>query len=248
MGQNMKAIILAGGKGERLSPFTKDCPKGMVKIEGKPILEYQIEWLKQYGVREVVFACGYFNQVIKDYFKDGDNFSIKVKYSVEEEPLGRGGAIKKAWDMILSSEPIVVMNGDIFTEMDLNKTLMAHNEMKEKRRIVATICTFPYKSPYGIVRISDNGLVESFDEKRTLPFWVNGGIYIFEHLVKEHLPEKGDHETTTFPELATKGMLYAYRCIDYWKGIDTVKDLNEFSSEKQHYSLIRKAIGTLNPN
>ncbi len=232
----MKAIILAGGRGERLSPFTNTCPKGMVKVEGKPILEYQLEWLKSYGVDEIVFACGYLSEVIKDYFQDGSKWSLSIKYSVEDEPLGRGGAIKKAWGLISSKDSIIVMNGDVFTEMNLANTLKSH---KEKKGIIATICLFPYKSPYGIVRMNEDGLVQSFEEKRTLPFWVNGGIYIFEDFVKDYLPEKGDHETTTFPELARKNLLHGYKSNDYWKGIDTVKDLNEFTVDKKNLALVR---------
>ena len=227
----MQAIILAGGKGERLTPFTNDCPKGMLKIDQKPILEYQLEWLKKYGVNEIIFACGYLHNVIRDYFDSGKRHEIKISYSIEEEPLGRGGAIKKAWELISNKEPIIVTNGDIYTEMNLSHALSAH---KMQKGIIATICLFPYKSPYGIVRTQDNGLVESFEEKRGLPYWVNGGIYIFEKEVKEYLPEKGDHETITFVELAKKKLMFGYKSFDYWRGIDTIKDLNEFTYDKKN--------------
>ena len=241
----MRAIILSGGKGERLRPFTDECPKGMVKVEGKPILEYQIEWLKQYGIAEIIFACGYKNEVIKDYFKDGKDLSVKIDYSIESEPLGRGGAIKKAWNMIADEGAVIVMNGDVYTEMDLNKAINAH---KEKQGILATICLFPYKSPYGIVRMDNFGLVTSFEEKRTLPYWVNGGIYIFEHAVKTYLPDRGDHELMTFPELADRGLLFGYKSLDYWKGIDTIKDMQEFVSDKKHnISSLKTVAGTINP-
>lgn len=243
--KKMKAIILAGGKGERLSPFTSTCPKGMLKIEGKPILEYQLEWLRKYGVNEIVFACGYLHELIKDYFEDGKKFNIKISYSVENEPLGRGGAIKKAWEKISSNDQIVVLNGDVYTEMNLENVIKIH---KEQKGILATICLFPYKSPYGIVRVKNNGKVDNFEEKRTLPYWVNGGIYIFEHEVKKYLPGIGDHETTTFPELAGKGLLFGYKSLDYWKGIDTLKDLNEFSADKRNnLPEIMKVTRILNP-
>lgn len=245
--ENIKsAIILAGGKGERLSPFTNNCPKGMLKIDGKPILEYQIEWLKKYEIKKIIFACGYLHEVIRDYFGDGKKFSVNIDYSIEDEPLGRGGAIKKAWELIKSNELIIALNGDVYTEMDLNKVIKSHIENKD---IIATICLFPYKSPYGIVRLDKDGMVESFEEKRTLPYWVNGGIYIFESDVIKYLPQKGDHETTTFPELAKKGLISGYKCLDYWKGIDTVKDLNEFSFDKKNsLPSLRKIVSVLNPH
>lgn len=233
----MHAIILAGGKGERLSPFTSNCPKGMIKIEGKPILEYQLEWLKKYKVTSIVIACGHLNNMIRDYFGNGSKYSLEITYSIEKEPLGRGGAIKKAWGQISSRDPVLVLNGDIYTEMDLSKVINAHKEQTGEENIIATICLFPYKSPYGIIKVNNDGLVESFEEKRALPYWVNGGIYIFEPEIRSYLPDQGDHETSTFPELAKKKLIYGYKSLDYWKGIDTVKDLNEFIYEKKMMSV-----------
>ncbi len=169
---------------------------------------------------------------------------MKIDYSIESEPLGRGGAIKKAWDLIIDKEAVVVMNGDVYTEMNLNKTINSH---KEKAGIIATLCLFPYKSPYGIVRVNEAGLVYSFEEKRTLPFWVNGGIYIFEHEVKQYLPDSGDHEIATFPELAKMEKLYGYKCTDYWRGIDTVKDMHEFASDtRSQLPSLRKVAQSIN--
>jgi|SRR3989338_1523622 len=241
----MKAIILAGGKGERLRPFTDNYPKGMVKINGKPILEYETQWLKQYGITEIIFACGYKHEKIKEHFGDGTKFGICAQYSIEDEPLGRGGAVKKAWELIDSKETILVMNGDIYTDLNLNDLIQAHMKRKD---IIATICLFPFKSSYGVVWVNETGLVESFEEKRTLPYWVNGGIYIFAPGVQDYLPETGDHEITTFPELAKKKLLQGYKSLDYWRGIDTIKDLNEFVSDAKHFSVIRKAVGNLEPN
>lgn len=228
----MKAIILSGGKGERLRPFTENCPKGMIQIEGKPILHYQIEWLKKSGVTEVIFACGYLNEKIRDYFGDGWKLGIKADYSIEEKPLGRGGAIKKAWAKV-PNERIIVTNGDIYTDLDLSQVLTTHIAQKKENGILATICLFPYKSPYGIVRVSESGTVEDFEEKRNLPYWVNGGIYIFEPEAKNFLPDIGDHETTTFPELAKRKLIFGFKSEVYWKGIDTIKDLNEFASDRK---------------
>jgi len=231
----MKAIILSGGKGERLRPFTESCPKSMIEVDGKPIIHYQIEWLKKYGVDEIVFACGYLNEKIKDYFGDGKRLGIKADYSVEEKPLGRGGAIKKAWGKF-PGERVIVTNGDIFTDLNLNDVLENHINKKEKNGILATICLFPFKSPYGVVRVGEDGIVQDFEEKRKLPYWINGGIYIFEPEVRNFLPDIGDHETTTFQDFATKKLIYGYKSESYWKGIDTVKDLNDFMSDKKYKS------------
>ncbi len=236
----MEAIILCGGKGERLNSLTVDCPKGMINVEGKPILEYQIQWLKKYGIKHIIFACGYLHEQIQNYFGDGEKFSLEIDYSIEEQLLGRGGAVKKAWGKVESDERIIVTNGDIYTEMDLNKAINAHVEKIKTDKIKTTICLFPYKSSYGIVQTNSNGLIESFDEKPELPFWINGGIYIFEYDVKDYLPDKGDHETATFPEFVKKGLIYGHTSREYWRSIETIKDINEFSRELKEKLLARK--------
>lgn len=225
----MQAIILAGGKGERLGSLTSTCPKGMITIEGVPILEYQIEWLKKHGVKKIIFACGYLHEKIQDYFKQGDRFGVEIDYSIEKEQLGRGGALKNAWRKLNKDKNIIVTNGDIYTELDLKKVIFVHNEKIKQKSIKATICLFPYVSPYGVVLIDSENLVNSFQEKPVLPYLINGGIYILEYDVGEYLPEKGDHETSTFSQFTREKLIYGFRSGDYWKSIETVKDVNEFS-------------------
>lgn len=236
----MQAIILCGGKGERMNSLTANCPKGMVRIEGKPILEYQVEWLKLHGIKRVIFACGYLHEQIQDYFGDGKKFSLEIDYSVEEQQLGRGGAIKKAWSKLKTDERVVITNGDIYTEMDLTKALNEHIKKEKEKKIKATICLFPYKSSYGIVKIDRNGLIESFEEKPALPYWINGGIYIFEYDVKDSFPDNGDHETITFPEFVKRGLIHGYTSNEYWKSMETIKDVNESSKYIREKVLARR--------
>lgn len=226
----MQAIILCGGKGERLGVLTKDCPKPMILVEGKPILEYQIEWLKKHGVKKVIFACGYLYEKIQEHFKDGSKFGIQIDYSVEKEQLGRGGAIKNAWKKLNKNQKVIITNGDIYTELDLTKTISVHNEKNKQKGVKATICLFPYISSYGVVLIDSDNLINSFQEKPVLPYWINGGIYIFEYDAGEYLPEKGDHEAITFPQFAREKLIYGFRSNEYWKSIETIKDINEFSN------------------
>lgn len=231
----MQAIILSGGKGERLRPLTNDLPKCMVEVNEKPLAEYQIEWLVKYGITKIVFACGYLHEKIRDHFKDGSDFNVEICYSVEEEPLGRGGALKKAWSTISEDEPIVVTNGDVYSELELSKLIKVHNSKK----VLASICLLPFKSPYGIVNFNAESIVESFEEKPVLPFWINGGIYILEPEIRDMLPNKGDHENEVFPRLAKEGKMYAYKSSEFWKGIDTIKDLNEFSGYLENKKAVK---------
>ena len=122
------AIILAGGKGERLRPYTNDRPKVMVEVAGKPILAWQIEWLKAHGITKFILTVSYMHEVVQEYFGDGSKFGIEVDYSIEETPLGRGGGIKKAFQspLIAGEDNVVVCNGDIITKLNLTNMINNH--------------------------------------------------------------------------------------------------------------------------
>jgi NDP-sugar pyrophosphorylase family protein len=219
---DLQAIILAGGKGERLRPFTDDRPKPMVPILEKPILEYQVRWLASQGIRRVVISCGYRHEVIEHYFGHGEKFGVEIRYAIEEEPLGRGGGIKLAWNELgPSNAPMVATNGDIMTSFDLHAMLQAH----EQAGAMVSMLVVPFVSQYGIVDLAEDGRVTGFRSEPVLPYWVNGGVYIFEQAVRELLPERGDHEEHTFPELAQQQKLLAFKSDKFWRAVDTVKDL-----------------------
>ena len=220
----MYALVLAGGKGERLRPLTSDRPKPMVPIGGKPILEYQLEWLRREGVTDVVILCGYLQEVISSYFGDGSRWGLRIVYSVETEPLGRGGALKKGFRLVPPDVPFVIAtNGDNVTDQPLAPLIRSHR----RTRVDATLMLAPLVSPFGIARVGRGSRIRGFDEKPRLPYWINAGVYVLSPKFFEDLPDKGDHETTLFPQLAECGKLYGYRSNAYWKGIDTLKDLSE---------------------
>lgn len=218
------AIILAGGKGERLRPYTNDRPKVMVEVSGKPILLWQIEWLKSHGVTKFVITASYKYEVIQEYFGDGSKFGIEIEYSIENTPLGRGGGIKKAFKSSLISEAsdIVVCNGDIITRLNLTDMIKAHLDQK----VSVTLLLVPYLSRWGVVKIDDKNHVIGFEEKPKLPYWINGGIYIMNRTVESLLPETGDHETETFPKI-NKEKFLAFKDEGFWRAVDVVKDKSE---------------------
>ena len=225
----MYALILAGGKGERLRPLTDTLPKPMVPVCGKPILEHQVEWLKAGGVTDVVFLAGYRWEAIKDHFGDGQDFGINAHYSLEDSPLGRGGAIKAGFPQVPSSEgTVAVLNGDIITDETLDNLSVYHQERKSANNShLATIMVVPMVSPYGLVDMDQSGTVTGFLEKVEMEHWINAGIYLFDRAIAAELPDLGDHETETFPRLAQAGRLAAMRSRSFWRSVDSFKDLNE---------------------
>ena len=223
----MFAIILAGGKGERLRPLTGDRPKVMVPLLDKPILEYQIEWLRASGVTDFVVACRYLHEVIEQYFQDGGRWGVRIRYSLEREPLGRGGALKLAYREVPPSEPLVIAtNGDNVNTQPLAPMLRQH----QRTGALATLLLTQLRSPYGIVQQQGKQIV-GFREKPLLPHWLSAGVYVLQREFFAGLPDVGDHEDKLFPRLAAEGRLYGFRSHAYWKAIDTVKDLNEAAEQ-----------------
>ena len=224
----MYALIIAGGEGERLRPLTSDRPKPMIPVADKPILEYQVEWLAGQGVSDVILLCGYKAEVIQEHFGDGSRFGLRVHYSVEQEPLGRGGALKLGARLLPPDEELALgLNGDILTNQPLTPLLRHHR----RKGATATVMLTRLRSPYGITRGDRAGHIVAFDEKPMLPHWINAGVYVLAPDFFRRLPERGDHERTTFPELAAEGKLFGYRSRAYWRSIDTFKDLTEAATE-----------------
>lgn len=225
----MYALILAGGKGERLRPLTETVPKPMVPVVGKPIVAHQVSWLRSSGVTDVVFLVGYLGHLVEEYFGDGTSFGIRARYAYEETPLGRGGALKKGLHALSHVEgPVIATNGDVITQTDLRQLVRDFNQRTDTNPShMATILTVPMVSPYGIVDSDPTGKVRQFREKATLPFAINGGIYVLNPAIARLLPDEGDHETTTFPELATSGRMSAVQSDKFWRSVDSFKDLSE---------------------
>jgi len=201
----------------------------MVPVCGKPILEHQVEWLKRGGVTDVVFLAGYRWEAIKDHFGDGSAFGINAHYSVEDSPLGRGGAIKAGFPEVPTAEgTVAVLNGDVVTAETLDNLIAFHQARKlANKSHLASIMVVPMVSPYGLVEMDDSGTVTGFLEKVEMDHWINGGIYLFERSIAGELPDLGDHETETFPRLAAAGQLAAMKSRGFWRSVDSFKDLKE---------------------
>lgn len=229
----MHAIVLAGGKGERLRPYTEDRPKPMVEVLGIPIVGYHLQWLRAQGVTDVVIACGFRHDVIEGYFGAGEQWDLRIRYAVEETPLGRGGALRRAMAMLPhAADMCAATNGDILTNVPLRSVVAAHRASAN----VATVVLTPLVSPYGIVE-AEGDRVTGFREKPELPYWINAGIYVLSREIEPMLPERGDHEESTFPQLAAARRLGAYHSRAYWRAVDTIKDLSEVARDVEQGAL-----------
>lgn len=222
MSDQFYALIIAGGRGERLRPLTDSVPKPMIPLNGNPMLSYQVRWMRSQGVTDIVFLCGYLGETIRDYFKDGSEFGINAHYSFEDTPLGRGGAVRKGMSQVPEdAETVLVTNGDNVTDQSVSEM----RELHEKNDALVTIMLSPYISQYGTVETEDDGTVARFVEKGRLPLWINAGVYLFDRSIEKRLPENGDHETTTFQDLASERKMAALRSEATWLTVDSQKDI-----------------------
>jgi NDP-sugar pyrophosphorylase family protein len=215
---SLKAIILAGGRGKRLRPITDYVPKPLISIKNIPIIEWQIKYLKKFGISEVIICSGYKTEMIENYLKN-KKLGIKITFSIENKPLGTGGAIKKAGKKI-KDKSFIVINGDIITNIDLEKLLKKEN----------SIASIQLKTNFGILQ-TDKDKIIKFDEKKEIKnLWMNAGIY---HLNKEsikELPNIGDIEKTLFPDYAKKEKLSTIKFTNSkWYSVDSFKDMEECS-------------------
>jgi NDP-sugar pyrophosphorylase family protein len=214
----VEAIILAGGKAERLGEAAEGRPKALVEVGGRPLAAYQVEQLAAVGVDRVIVSCvagqeAAFEAAI-------GNLGPEIVAAGEPEPLGRGGGLRFAASARLESGDVLAMNGDELVDVELAQLLAAQGSSDA----AATITVVPLRSPFGVVEL-DGDRVTGFSEAPKLDQWVSCGVYALGEEALERLPERGDHETTLFPDLAAEGRLRAHRHEGMWLTVNTPKDL-----------------------
>jgi NDP-sugar pyrophosphorylase family protein len=215
----MEAILLAGGKAERLGAAAQGRPKALVEIAGRPLAAYQVELLAVAGVDRVLVSCASGQE---EFFLAAlEGLGPEIAAIGESEPLGRGGGARLAAGARRESGPLYVLNGDELIDVDLTALFAAHRAHGG----AATIVVAPLPTGFGVVELGEDDRVQGFDESPKLPHWVHAGVHVLEEEAIERLPERGDHERTTFPELAAEGKLYAYRHEGLWLTVNTAKDL-----------------------
>ena len=217
----MKAIILAGGRGKRLRPITDKIPKPLILINNKPLIERTINYLKTYGITEIIVSSGYKSNLIEKFLKKKKNFGCNIIFSIEKTPLGTGGAIKKALKFV-DEESFVVLNGDIVTNIDLKKILKKPN----------TIASNELKTKFGTMDIRNNKILKFNEKKDVTNVWMNPGIYHLSKNIEKLIPRKGSLEGIVFPKMARKKILEAVKFKNaLWFSIDSHKDIEECTKE-----------------
>jgi NDP-sugar pyrophosphorylase family protein len=214
-----EAIILAGGRAERLGEAAEGRPKALVEIAERPLAEYQVALLSAAGVQRVIFSCAAGQEEL--FERELAGLGPEIVPVGEPEPLGRGGGIRLSAGARRDPGPVYALNGDELFDLDLTQLFEHHRALGG----AATITVAPLKSHLGVVDVDDGDVVRGFREAPELPYWVNTGLYVLEDEAIDRLPERGDHESTTFPELAEEGRLRAFRHAGLWLTVNTPKDL-----------------------
>ena len=223
----MIGMVLCGGHGKRLRPFTSEMPKSLIEIkEGYTILDNQLLRFLSAGIDNVVLLTGHLSEKIMDRY--GSEYKgVKIDYIVEDEPLGTLNAIKMGLASV--EDDVAIMNGDVVADLNLKKMITTF----QNSEFVATMFVTKMRSPYGVVVLGENN-IQSFREKPFLDHYINGGIYCFKKGCSSYFDdfEIGDIEKTVFPMLADSGKLGYYKEDDmFWISLDTTKDLEEVKKE-----------------
>jgi mannose-1-phosphate guanylyltransferase len=220
----VQALILVGGEGTRLRPLTSTVPKPVVTLVDRPFMAYMLEWLRGHGVDDVILSCGFMADGVREVLGDGSALGVRLRYVEEPEPLGTGGALKYAEDLL--DERFFMLNGDVLSDMDLTAQLRQHVQTGARATLALMAVDDP--SAFGLVRRHPDGSVKQFLEKPSADQvldtnLVNAGAYILEREVLGGMAPAGTRisiEREVFPTLVDKG-LYGYEATGYWLDIGT---------------------------
>ncbi|MFH0973595.1 MAG: nucleotidyltransferase family protein [Candidatus Micrarchaeota archaeon] len=235
----MKAVILCGGKGTRLRPYTLNLPKPMLRLGSKPILEYTVEHLASEGITDLVFTVGHLRERIEEHFGDGRAHGVRIKYSVEAGELGTAGSVKNARSLVKDDDFLVLM-GDQLTSLNYRKVFDFH----VKRKALATVALKRIAQPLqvGIAHLdAATGKVTRFEEKPVLENLGNAGVYAFNKKIWDYLPAKGDFAFDVLPRLTKEGKLLGYVFDDYWIDVGYIHEYEEINEAISLMDLILHA-------
>lgn len=216
-------FIMAGGRGQRLMPLTADIPKPMLHIGGKPILEHNIDRLIKYGINNIYISVNYLAEQIQDYFKDGSDKGISVKYVHEDKPLGTLGSVKMVEE--LEHDYVMVMNSDLLTDIDFNGFFQTFLRSGADMAVATTM--YSVEVPYGVMEVDNGNFVNALKEKPCYTYYSNAGIYIIKKELLSLVPHNEFYNVTDLMDtLINKGKkLVSFPILGYWLDIGKHNDL-----------------------
>jgi NDP-sugar pyrophosphorylase family protein len=233
----MKAIVLAGGKGTRLAPYTKILPKPLMPLGDMPILEILLRQMKKAGVEEAILTVGHLAELLRAFFQDGSRFGLKIDYSYEDKPLGTAGPLSLVAERL--DDTFLVMNGDVLTTLDIRDLVRAHRQSGA----IATIASHArkVKVDLGVLEFDSSNVLTGYIEKPTYDFFVSMGIYVFEPSVLEYVQY---NEYLDFPDLVLKMIqngerVMGYRFDGYWQDLGRPDD---YELAVQEFDMFRSQI------
>ncbi len=218
-----KAVILAGGPGTRMRPFSYEIPKSLIPVQGKALLQYTIELLKQHGIVDIVISIGHLGDKIREYFGDGDRYGVNIQYIQQSSEVGTGGALAGTVGYF-TKEPFVLVHGDILIDIDLQELISFHQEHEYCVSMALTSVQNP--SEFGMVSVRGNNVVafsEKPDKDKSSSHLINAGLYICNPAIFDYLPPSGSFslERDIFPELIRDHKLGAYMFDGMWYDVST---------------------------
>lgn len=226
-------VLMAGGRGMRLRPLTDDCPKPLLDMGGKPILETIVERFADQGFKNMFVSVNYRAEMIQDHFGAGERWGVKLDYLHEKTKLGTAGALSLLPGK--PTEPIIVMNGDLLTRTNFDRLLEFHNE--NKAAATMAVCEYDFQVPYGTVQVEGNR-IRSLEEKPVQRFFINAGIYAISPEALEHLPAATSFDMPTLFEYLIKNgqTVVAYPLREYWVDVGQIEELERAQKEWSHES------------
>lgn len=228
----MNAVVMAGGFGTRLRPLTESTPKPMLPVGGSPLLERIVDQLKKNGIDDINITTHYLPEKIKDYFGNGEKHGVNINYVSEEEPLGTAGALGL---IEKSNSPVLVINGDILTQVDFSAMLDFHKE--QKADLTIGVRMYEFKIPYGVVECA-GPRVCTLSEKPVKNFLVNAGIYLMEPEVHARIPRNKFTNMTDVIELLLKEgkTVSSFPIMEYWLDIGQIEDYNKAQTDIKNFT------------
>jgi len=219
----VQAVIMAGGFGKRLRPFTEETPKPMLSVGGRPLMERIVEQLREGGIKQISITMHYKAEKIVAHFGDGSDFGVRINYVNEDRPLGTAGALGL---MEKPNSPLLVINGDILTQMNFRAMLSYHQE--HKADLTVAVRKYDLKVPYGVIK-SDGAFVRELVEKPSHSFFVNAGIYLLEPSVYHYVPNGQHFDMTDLIQrlLEAKRPVASFPIVEYWLDIGQPADYDQ---------------------